>query len=267
MVRARLFDIVFASLLAGVCALALPSSAHADPPDFGIEVEGMTGLGLSPYLRNSVRTETEETAEGERLRPYLVDEATGVGNGARARLVASNIAAGLGLRWFELPEERIHHRGLDTISPDRRRPDGTVDDAGVDYEPLRPVDENPIPEEARDTLLVFGLDGEYRFFWSGEVLDVFVPVGGGLVLTHVTREAAPFRLGLEASSGLGVQFDLADGFALMASGRLHALATPHYGRRSDAAYRSATIGETTEAAYFSTLAYASANLAVQFQIR
>lgn len=269
--RLRLAHIVSLASLVAFAATGAPSDARAEPPQFGVEVEGSSGAGLTPYLRNEVRTEEDQTETDDqdryRLRPFLVDEQTGVGNGASARLVASNITAGLSLQWFELPEERVHHRGDETISPDRVRPDGTVDDSGVAYDPVDPPTEDPVAESARDTLLVFGLGGDYRFTWTGEMVDFFIPAGGGLVLTHVTRDASPFRLGAQLASGLGARLDLGAGLALVASGKLHALATPHYGRRSDAAYRSATIGESTESAYFSTLLYGTANLALQFQIR
>ncbi|MFP4597185.1 MAG: hypothetical protein ACLFVJ_02975 [Persicimonas sp.] len=252
-------------------ALLLPRAANAEPPQFGIEVDAGTGIGLTSYLRNEVRTEVDRTRTDEQgrflLRPFLADRDTGQATSVAARLVASNIVAGLSLRWFDLPSDEIHHEGNQLISQNRRRPDGSVDDSGVDYRRIDPPSEELITEDDRNTLLVFGLDAEYRFIWPTEAVDIFVPVGGGLVLTHVNRDAAPYRLGLQASSGIGVSVEFLSGISLVLSGRAHALATTHYGRRDDSARRSSNIGESTEAAYFSTLVYATGNLGLQFRIR
>lgn len=266
--------VVAAFVTTCVTALAawlLPATANAEPPQFGIEVEAGTGIGLTSYLRNEVRTEVDRTRTDEQgrflLKPNLADRDTGQATSVAARLVASNIVAGLSLRWFDLPSDELHHEGNQLISQDRRRPDGSVDDSGVDYSRLEPPAEELIAEDDRNTLLVFGLDAEYRFIWPTEAVDIFVPVGGGLVLTHVNRDAAPYRLGLQATSGIGMSVEFLSGISLVLSGRAHALATTHYGRRNDSARRSANIDESTEAAYFSTLVYATGNLGLQFRIR
>ena len=252
-------------------SLATSSPAWAAPPEFGVEVEAGTTTSMTPYLRNEVITETDRTETDSsgrfKLRPSLADRQAGAGTALAARLVANRIEAGLSLRWFDLHQYEIHHRGQQSVSQERVRPDGTVDDSGVDYERLRPALEDPIGEDRQAQLFVIGLGAGYRFMWPGEPFDIFVPVGGELVLTHVNEDAAPWRLGLEMNSGLGVSIGFLDNVALLLSGRLHALATTHYGRRSDAARRAVAVGESTEDAFFSTMLYGSANLAFQFTIR
>jgi hypothetical protein len=262
---------LLAPLLAACVAVMIPARADAEPPQFGVEVGVGTALGLSPYLRNEVLTEpdpsTTDASGRSWLLPSLADVETGGATAVSLRLVASNIAAGLSFKWFDLPAYEIHHRGDRLIPPNRRRADGSVDDSGVEYQPIEPPIEQAIPERVRNSLMIIGLGGDYRFHWPGEAFDVFVPVGAEVVLTHVTRPAGPYRLGLGASSGVGATFSLGGRLSLVLDARLHALATGHYGRRSDSARRSAAIGESTEAAFFSTLTYASANLALQFKIR
>lgn len=258
-------------LTTAVVATTAAPGALAEPPQFGVEVEAGTAAGVSSYLRNEVVTDTDRTATDAQgrylLEPSLADVQTGTGTSLAVRLVASNISAGLSLRWFDLDANQIHHRGRQSISASRMRPDGSIDDSGVDYTTLSPPLDRPIPQQAQDQLFVFGLGGDYRFLWPGEAFDFFVPVGAELVVTHVTRDAAPYRLGLQVSSGLGVSVEFLSGVALLVDARLNALATPHYGRREDAARRAVEIGDTTEEAFFSTLVYAGANVAIQFKIR
>jgi hypothetical protein len=247
------------------------SNAHAEPPQFGVEIEAGTGAGLTPYLRNHVRTEVDRTRTDDQgrflLAPQLADRRTSQGTSVAARLVATNIAAGLSVRWFDLVEDEIHHVGQRPITEDRLRPDGSVDDSGVDYQPLRSPIRQTLPEDEREHLLLIGLDGEYRFIWPTETVDIFVPVGAGLVYTHVRRPAAPFRLGVQANTGVGAAAAVFGGVSLVLTGRIHGLATTHYGRRSDAAHRAVAIGESTESAFFSTLAYGTISLGLQFTIR
>lgn len=255
-----------------ICTLILPpATAQAAPPQFGVEIQAGTGAGFTPYLRNEVLTEVDRTQTDAQdrflLEPSLADVETGAGTSVAVRLVATNIAAGLSLRWFDLSGYSVHHVGQRSISQTRVRPDGSVDDSGVGYRQLDPPLEQPIDENDQDQLFVFGLTGDYRFFWPGEALDVFVPVGGGLALTYVTGEASPYRLGLEANSGVGATVSLSDNIALVLDARLHGLITTHYGRRSDAARRAVAVGESTEETFFSTLLYGTASVGLQFTIR
>jgi hypothetical protein len=249
----------------------LPHVAQADPPQFGVEVEAGTTAGFTPYLRNEVLTDVDRTRTDERgrflLEPSLADIETGTGTSLGVRLVASNIAGGLSLRWFDLSANRTHHLGQESISQSNRRDDGSVDDSGVTYVPLDPPAEEPIVEDEQNRLFVVGLGGEYRFLWPGEAFDVYAPVGGELVFTYVNRDQGGYRVGLEASGGLGMSVEFVSGVSLMLNGKLHGLLTSHYGRRADAARRAVAIGESTEAAFFSTLLYGSANIALQFKIR
>lgn len=248
-----------------------PSAVYADPPQFGVEASVGTSFGLSSYLRNTVLTQsssgTAVTDPDASFVPALADVETGQAFGASLQLVASNLTAGASFQWFELPAYAIHHRGTRALPPSRRRADGSVDDSGSEYSLITPTIDDPIPDRLRNSLLVVGLGGDYRFYWPDDAIDFYVPVGAEVVLTHVTRPASPYRLGLALSSGFGAVLDINSRIALVFDARLHALATSHYGRRNDSARRAAAIGESTESAFFSTLIYASGNVGVQFTIR
>ncbi|AWV88931.1 hypothetical protein DN745_06085 [Bradymonas sediminis] len=262
-----------AALLASVAlgwATLLPSVAHADPPQFGVEVGVGAALGLSPYLRNEVVAQplpTSGTDERPWIIPSLAHIETGRSVAASLKLVASNLTAGASLQVFDLPSFTTYYRGDRALPPTRQRADGSVDDSGTEYAPLSPPINESIPSRLQDSLIVVGLGGDYRIYWPDEAIDFFIPIGAEIVLTHVTRPAASNRLGLAMSTGVGAVLDINSRIGLVFDARLHALATSHYGRRSDSARRAAAIGESTEAAFFSTLLYASANIGLQFTIR
>lgn len=257
---------------ASVCAALLSAgSAHAEPPRFGIEVNAGPALGLSAYLRNEalVQPDANQPHPGEArwVSSSLYDVDTGAGIASALRLVASNISAGFSFQYFDLPARTIHHRGDRALPASRQRADGSLDDSGVHYRPMEPPIREKLSGRQRDALLVFGLGGDYRFYWSDEAFDVFVPLGADVILTHVTRPAAPYRLGLDVFGGVGTSVTLSSGISLLVDGRLHAVATSHYGRRADSARRSVELGESTETAFFSTLLYVSASVGLQFKIR
>lgn len=248
-----------------------PDGAHAITPEFGVEIEAGRSAGLSPYLRNEVFTELDRSSTDDEgrflLTPFLADQRSGAGAAFQLRLVAGRVAAGLSLRTYALEQWRIRYRGTDEISQDRVRPDGSIDDSGVDYEELDTPLDRPMSESERATLFEIGLGGTYRYVFPGETVDFFIPVGGKLVLMHESQRLGLYRLGLQATSGGGVSFDFVSNVSFMIVGRVHALATTHYGRRSDAARRAVEIGESTESALFSTMLSTSINLGLQFRIR
>jgi hypothetical protein len=183
------------------------------------------------------------------------------------RLVADSLIGHVRFRWFNLDQQRVHHKGESTIPFDRMRPDGTVDDAGVSYEALDPPVGDPLPPGAEQTLYELGVGGGYRILWPGRRVDFFVPIEGSLVWLRASGSASPMRLGLEAASGGGLSLQLSESMALNLTGKLHGLLTRHYGRSGDAAYRAVEVGESTEASFFSSHVFATGNMALQFTIR
>jgi hypothetical protein len=260
-----------ACLVSVTCGLVLADVAHAEPPRLGLEAAFDRQIGLSAYLRNQVITEAEVRGEpppsDSSFQPYLADNLSRWGSGVSLRLASRGLAADLSFRWFDVSTARLHHRGQDRLSASRQRPDGTVDDSGTDYRQLDPVRTIELPPNRQATLWTLGVGADYRFDIVDQQVDVFIPVGGQLVLTHVTRSFAPFRPGLEVRSGIGARLGILESLTLVVQGRLHGLATTSYTRRSDSARRSVEIGETTEAALFSTLLYPSISAALQFRIR
>ncbi len=262
-----------------VCALAATLFPRSTPaqPKFAVEIEGGRAAGLTPYLRNVVYTDAELSggayAGSEPFRPYLADEKSGWGNRLGIRFVSNGIVGGLSFQWFDISVADVHHRGHvpgsedDELRPSRIRSDGTIDDSGVEYTRLDDPHSLSIGEPKAANLFVLGLEGGYRFYLLEGDVDLFVPTGGSLVLTHLGRPNAPFRPGLGAFSGFAATFDFISVMSLVAGTRLHAMVTPEYWNRSDAARRAADLGHSTESALFSTQLSVSFNLAVQFTIR
>jgi hypothetical protein len=253
-----------------------PQNASAQPK-FGFEVEGGRNVGLTPYLRNIVVAERELLGdsfdETRPFRPYLGDEESGWGTHLELRFITRGIYGSLSVRWFSIDESTVHHRGYlpnhddNTLRSTRVRPDGTVDDAAVDYRPLEGNIPIPLSEPDAANLLVLGLNGGYRFYVYEGPVDIFLPVGGGLVLTHVTRPREPWRPGLEARAGVGAAFKFSSLLSLVVQSQIHGMATAAYGRRSDSARRAAETGGGTGAAFFSTMIYPSFDVSLRFTIR
>ena len=255
---------------------ALPTSVDAQPK-FAVEIEGGRNAGLTPYLDNVVYTDGEfggeEYAGSEPFRPYLADERSGWGSNVGLRLVSNGIVAGLTFRWFDVGVAEIHHRGSvpgsdnDELRPTRIRPDGTVDDRGVEYDELDDPVRIPVGRTKDANLFVAGVEGGYRFYvYRGDV-DLFVPAVGSVVLARLGRRAAPFRPGLGARTGVSATFDFISVMSVVTGARLQGMATPSYWHRSDAAYRASELGQTTESALFSTQLSVSFDVALQFTIR
>lgn len=268
------------AVLFGVAVVAgatvSPSTASAQPR-FAVEVEGGRNLGLTPYLRDVVYSDTEIRGAGvpaeESFQPFLADERSGWGNHFAARLISKGFQVGLTLRWFDVSQVRIHHRGETAGHPDsnlrptRIRPDGTVDDTGVTYDPLDTPIDVPIDADKRANLFVFGVEAGYRLYLYRGELDVFAPLSGSLVVTHLGRQFAPFRPGLDFKSGVSASFDFVSVLSINLGPRLHGLVTPNYWNRSDAARRAAELDRSTESALFSSQVYLSLDVALEFAIR
>jgi len=264
-----------ARTLAGVVAflsvVLTTGAVAADPPRLGIEASFDRQVGLSAYLRNRVLSEAEVRGEpppsNASFRPYLADMLARWGSGVSLGVASRGISAGLSFRWFDISTARLHHRGGQQLPPSRRRPDGSVDDSGTAYEALPSTRTIELAESSHATLWSLAAGADYRIGIVDENIDVFIPVGGQLVLTHLTRPEAPFRPGLEVRGGIGTRLTLLDSLNLLVQGRLHGLATTSYTRRPDSARRAVELGETTEAALFSTLLYPSLSATLQFRIR
>ncbi len=262
---------VIAGMVAFLPMVFSAGEVAADPPRLGIEASFGRQLGLSAYLRNRVLSEPEVRGEpppsNTSFRPYLADMLARWGSGVSLGVASRGVSAGLSFRWFDISTARLHHRGEQQLPPTRRRPDGSIDDSGTPYEPLPTTQTIELAESSNATLWSLAAGADYRIDIVDDNVDVFVPVGGQLVLTHLTRPEAPFRPGLEVRGGIGARLTLLESLNLLVQGRLHGLATTSYTRRADSARRAVELGETTEAALFSTLLYPSLSATLQFRIR
>jgi len=262
--------------IALLVAAVLPRAASAQPT-FAVEVEGGRTVGLTPYLQNLVYTGAQirgdNSASSGRFQPFLADEKSSWGTDIAVRLVSDNLQAGLTAQWFDISSAEVHHRGRARNGSDGRlratriRPDGTVDDSGVEYRQLDESIDLSLDPSRRASLFVFGAEVGYRFYlYSGEV-DLFAPVVGSALVTYLNRDFAPVRPGLGVKSGISAAFDFVSVMSLVVGGRLEWFATANYWNRSDAARRASELDQSTESALFSSQLSASLSIGLQFAIR
>lgn len=239
--------------------LCLPWTAHAQAR-FAVELQFGQSAGLTSYLQNVVYLQDETI--------FLADEIAGSGLAFGVAFVFEQLELAIDARFFERSDIKLHHQGTEPflLASVRTRPDGSVDDAGVTY---RSISERQlaVPIRNRGDLFVTTLSGGYRWYIVEGDFDLFVPMSGGLAITHVFEQAQPYAFGLQVSTGMTAAFDIASPVSFFVSGRLHGLLTPTYGSQDDAARSSATVGQGTMGAAVSTLVYSSLNIGFQVAIR
>lgn len=239
--------------------LLLPLSAQAQAR-FGVELQFGQSAGLSSYLHNVVYLQDETI--------FLADEVAGSGMTFGAAFVFEQLELAIDARWFERSDLRLHHQGTEPflLASSRTRPDGSIDDAGVKY---REISERQlaVPVRNRGDLFVTTLSGGYRWYLLSGDFALFVPISGGLVMTHVLEQARPYAFGAHVSTGLTAAFDIASPVSVFISGKLHGVLTPTYGSQDDAARSSAVVGQGTIGAAISTLLFSALNIGFQVAIR
>lgn len=227
-------------------------------PRFAVEVSAGQNVGLTPYVDNVVLLQGE--------RPVLVDELPGTGAAFDLHFLFSNWLVGGSVRFFDRETIRIHHRGTEDLPDNRIRPDGSIDDAGVDYEPIEPI-RSPTPIARPGDLLVVDFGTAYRFYALDGPFSVFFPVSAAFVGVKVLETNRPTILGLRGGLGAGASIAVAPPFALFVQGSAEGLITPAYRGMADTARTSHAAGEGTEKAVVSTMAYGSALIGIQFTVQ
>ncbi len=272
---------LFSTLTLAVCGLFAPTSgedwvASAHAQSFGIEGTIGTSYGLTPYRRNIVHTiETNEPDpsagnNGQSLvQPYLADETNEWGPHVALRVLIDSFSIGASAQFHERSRIRIHHQGTSLISQRRQRPDGTYDDAGVEYVPLEEPQQVVSRQRNRGSLFVGALQGGWRWQIPMQIpsFSLFVPLEAGVTMIYVSEPAEPIVFGLRAETGLGGTYDLSENFALRAGGMFGALATIEYNRLEDATRRAEIVGQGTGAALFSSLIQGTLEIGVLFRVR
>lgn len=239
-------------------ALLLAAAPAASQPRFGVEAAAGQNIGLTSYVDNVV------VVQGN--RPLLVDEIAGTGAAFDLRFVLNQWEIGGAVHFFDRDTIRIHHRGLEELPENRIRPDGSVDDAGIDYSAIEPI-RSPSPATQPGSLLIVDIGAGYRWYVVDTAFGLYFPVYGGLVATHVLDPNQPTILGVSAATGFGLSYDVAPPIGVFVSGRIHGVLTPAYRPLADASRTSSTAGETTEEAVFSAMAHATAVVGLQFTVR
>jgi len=250
--------------------------ARASCQSFGIEGTVGTSYGLTPYRRNIVHTvETNEPDpsagnNGQSLvQPYLADETNEWGPHVALRVLIDSFSIGVSAQFHERSRIKIHHQGTSLISQRRQRPDGTYDDAGVEYVPLDEPQTIVSRQRNRGSLFVGALQGGWRWQVPIQIpsFSLFVPLEAGVTMIYVSEPAEPIVFGLRAETGLGGAYDLSENFALRAGGMFGALATIEYNRLEDATRRAEIVGQGTGASLFSSLIQGTLEIGVLFRVR
>lgn len=241
------------------CLVLVSRAVAADPPQFGIEASVGQSFGFTSYV-DSVPFDAGDTV-------FLADERAGAGLALGLMLVFESIEIGLNFRWFERRQVTLTHRGNSTLPPGRQRPDGSVDDSGITYESID-AQTLTVPDPSRGSLFTASLEAGYRLYLTDSgALDLFVPFGGGLVLTQIQETQRPVEFGLIANSGFGINVDVARPIGFFLIGRLGLIMTPAYGNQDDINRSAVTTSQSTVEALFSSLLFTSVTAGVQFVVR
>lgn len=236
----------------------LAASAVGAQPRFGVELGAGQNLGFTPYVDNVVLLQGQ--------RPILVDELPGSGAAFDLRFIFSRWAVGGAVRLFDRETIVIHHRALEDLPSNRIRSDGSIDDAGIDYEAIDPI-RSPSPQARPGDLLLIEMGAAHRFYVLDGALSVFFPLGGAVVGVKVLEVNQPTILGLMASTGFGASYDIAPPFGIFLQGMVQGVLTPAYRPAADTARTSFTAGESTEEAVLGTMGFGSALVGLQLTVR
>lgn len=224
-------------------------------PRIGVEISGGAGLGFNPYVDNVVLLDSDV--------PVLVDELPGPGLHFQLSFLFGELELFGGVNFFNRSTVLQHHRATGTISPrNRLRPDGTIDDSGVDYVK---VEETTVTSNSnKGDLLFVRLGGGYRFYLLNDTFRFYIPVAGGLAFLTILEASQPLKTGLFLETGLGTSIDIAEPISVFFDARLTGTATSSYAPISDAARTSFLNDESTESTLFSS--FLSTSFLIGFQI-
>lgn len=266
-------------LTAASCAVIIASTiateAHAQQRVHA-EITVGQSTGLTPYMRDVIDTQDSsefdpnpdpDFAGTPLLQTYLADESNGWGSHIRARLRLGDYLIAASAQFHPRSQLVRHHKATTLESRSRLRPDGTFDDAGVEYTELEEKETVAAGQRNRGVLFVSSLQGGYSLEYNIEPFTLSVPFTAGLCMVNISEPAMPYAFGLRATTGLDGQYKLADNFAVTANFGLSALATMEYQNRQDAARRASLTGQGTSNALFSSLVQSWLEVGVVFIIR
>lgn len=247
-----------AASLTTFCIIVFWSALAIAQPRFGVEVSAGQNLGLTSYVDNVVVLQDD--------LPLLADELVGSGVGFNLDFLFSKWAVGAEVRLFDRETIRLHHRGTTSLPAGRVRPDGSVDDSGIDYVEFGPV-RSPSPATQPGDLLLIDIGANYRLYVLDSAFMLWFPVGASVLATKILETSQPTIFGVGGSTGVGFGYVIAPPIGVFVSGLAHGILTPAYRPLGDAARGSYVSGESTEEAVFSSMAYASIMVGLQFTIR
>lgn len=235
--------------------VTLLASSVFSQPRIGVELSGGAGIGFNPYIDNVVIMDSDV--------PVLVDEFPGPGLHFQLSFLFGELELFGGLNFFNRNVVIQHHRATTTISPrSRLRPDGTVDDSGVQYVE---VEETEVTSNLnKGDLLFVRLGAGYRFYLLNDAFRFYIPAAGGLAFLTILEPSQPLKTGVFLETGLGVSVDIAEPISVFFDARVTGAMTSSYAPISDAARTSFLNDESTAATLFSS--FLSSSFLIGFQI-
>lgn len=264
---------VCALFLAGWLSALGASSAHAQQT-FQVMVNLGQNRGLTSYrndiayVENTTRLDPDPDANGQSLyQPYLADEAYNWGTLLGVQLNFGALDVELLAQWFARDRVTLNYKGDRLIGRRRLRSDNTVNDEGVEYTPLEEPISKRIVSRTRGELSVVSLMAGYRLSKTYDRVSVFVPVGGGLSLAHISEPNHPYVGGVQLYGGLGTSVSLSKTLSIGVVGRLFALATFEYDRVDDASRHALATGAGTADAFFATMVHTGIQASLIYVVR
>jgi hypothetical protein len=256
-----------------VSTAATPASAQDQR--FALEIAGGRAIGISPYREDVVVLESDFDRNGASI-PYLVDEITGSGTLGRIHALFGSIEVGLVFATYDRSRIVLRERGDRELPDSRRRPDGSVDDTGVEYSTLPASRTERVIDPTRSSLLTYAVTAGYRFYLTSGLLNLYVPLGGGLTHAYIADLHGldcpalfflPGCIGLVAEAGLGLHIDLGERIDLIADARLGATGTFEPSYRGDGATNAYETDGSTADALFTALLSGMVGVGIHVQIR
>lgn len=262
-----------ALFLVGCAFFTCEQQAHAQQA-FQVMVNIGQNRGLTSYRNDAAYVESTTTvdpdpaANGQSLyQPYLADEDYNWGTLLGLQLNFGVLDVELLAQWFARDRITLHHKGDRSLGRRRLRSDNSIDDEGVTYTPLDAPISKRLVSRTRGELSVISLMAGYRLSKTYDRVSLFVPVGGGLSLAHISEPNQPYVAGVQLYGGVGTSVSLSKTISVGIVGRLFALATFEYDRIDDASRHAQATGGATGDAFFSTMLHTGIQASVIYVVR
>lgn len=223
----------------------LTPSMGAAQTRVGVEVMGGRVDMLIPYVK-------DRTIFDRNQHVLIGDEVAGGGFSISLRtILITHLELQLSFQSTSRSRMKTRYRSTTSVDPRRERANGTVDDAGTQYEPLIPEGNIDLRHQDRGELMTASLTAAFRYpFFQYKNLFLYANAGAGFALVTVKGNANPWAFGLKARTGVGILTTFASHFGIFLEIRLEGILTGNYTSEEDASRAVLLKGGFTEQATF-----------------